>query len=87
VRRRPDVATQDRINNASGMRRNPVGKDERQHRQRSHDSGRTTREMAGKIACRAIVLLRTQVMMMLGKRDQLQAEQYGQEKIQHAAQA
>ncbi|MHB1592106.1 MAG: hypothetical protein ACYCTW_11330 [Sulfuricella sp.] len=43
--------------------------------------------MAGKITGRAVVLLGTQVMMMLGKRDQLQAEQHSQEKIQHAAQA
>ncbi len=82
------MATQDWVNNnPHRMRSNPVSKDKSNHRQHSHYRGCTTREMNGKITGRAIILLSAQVMMVLGKRDQLQTEQYSQEKIQHAAQA
>lgn len=68
------MAAQNRINNTYRLRRNPVDKDKRHHRQHSRNRGCTTREMGSKITCRTVILLGAQVMMMLSQRDKLQAE-------------
>ncbi|MES2365501.1 MAG: hypothetical protein V4563_06390 [Pseudomonadota bacterium] len=64
------------------MRRNPVSQNKCHQRQRDGYGRRAPGEMEGQIAGRAIILLGTEIMMMLRQRDQLQAEQRSQEKIQ-----
>ena len=82
----PDVTAWDKVSNANRVRCNPVSKNQCHQRQRDGYRGCAPGEMQGKIAGRAIILLGAEVMMVLRKRDQLQAEQRSQEKIQHPTQ-